>query len=80
MSKAKNVEIPKGRKLVKFEKRLSGKYEIFLNEKTKQHEWRIVSRNGYTVCSATGLNSVQSCIKGMKATEKILYEIFTKVR
>lgn len=78
--KQKDVTLPKGRRLVKTEKCLSGKAEILLNEKTRQHEWRIISRNGYTVCSATGLNSVNSCVKGMKATEKILYDLLCSPR
>lgn len=73
--KAKNVNVPANCKIVKSEKGASGKFEILLNEKTRQYQWRIVSRNGYTVCSATGLNTVASCTKGMKATEKILWEI-----
>lgn len=74
MIKQKNSAIPKGLKLVSEKKSEPGKTEILFNPKTKQYMWRIISRNGYTVCSATGLNSRNSCVKGMKATLKILNE------
>jgi uncharacterized protein YegP (UPF0339 family) len=69
---AKTNNIPKDLILVKEYKCSTGKVQILKNVKTREHEWRTVSRNGKIIGYGKGLNSVQSCHKGMNATVRII--------
>ena len=63
--------------LVRTIKSKAGKMEILKG--SDGFTWHVTARNGYKVSGGRGLNSAHSCLKGAKATGRILYDLLNSM-